>query len=128
MSHAFSILLNYSYKTLLLISIPFGIAFVAYKRAPGPRRGPKGPLAQRPLGPLVPLAPWTSWAQGPLLGALGPPLGPSGLLGIGRLGARKHGACKLGACKRVGGQARSVKSRYPTKVAKRERKREHRAR
>ena len=71
MSHAFSILLNYSYENPPLIAILFGIVFVAYKR-------PLGPLAPSPLGFLGP-GPF-SWVPGPK------PLGP-------RV-EHSHGACK----------------------------------
>ena len=71
---------------------PFGIAFVAYKWAPGPRRGPrgpKGPLAQRPKGPEGPFGPLDPLALAPLHGPPGPPLGPSGLLGIAKARSEK---------------------------------------
>ena len=86
-----------------VLSIPFGIAFVAYKRAQGARRAPgrrrRPPLGPegaqgtrrtpRPKGPLVPLAAWTPWP-------LASPWAHPTLLGVGRARARRHGTYLFG--------------------------------
>ena len=88
MSHAFSVLLNYSYKSLLSKSIPFGIAFVAYKRPPWAPKGPKGP--EGPLPPWIPL--------GSLGGSLGVGFGGWGpTQGVSiRMALAEHGATVQG--------------------------------
>ena len=97
-----------------VLSIPFGKAFVAYKRSPsapkGPR-GPKGPSARaarvRPRA-----APWAPGA--PPLGPLVPPTqGVSIRMALAGQGARIQGTYKYGACKWVGGYARSVEEWIP---------------
>ena len=114
-----------------VLSIPFGIVFVAYKRAPwAPKghRGPKGPRARsarppvrarsarppvrRPLPPLGPLGPilWVPWSP--------PTQGVSIRMALGGQGARVQGTYKYGACKWVGGHARSVKNPPTVGVSK----------
>ena len=101
-----------------VLSIPFGIAFVAYKRSPrgpGARRAPARAArasararAQRASARAPPPAP-----LGPLLWVPGPPptQGVSIRMALAGQGARVQGTYKYGACKWVGGHARSVKNR-----------------
>ena len=75
-----------------VLSIPFGIAFVAYKRAPwapkGPwaRRAPAREARVRPCARAARAAPWAPWPPlGPwalFLGPLAHPWARPGLLGI----------------------------------------------
>ena len=96
------------------LSIPLGIAFVAYKRPPlGPEgaQGPEGPLG--PKGPKGPLVPWALWPWAFCMGPLAHPWARPGLLGIAETALRENCAARelrrnCAACKRVGGYARSV--------------------
>ena len=63
----------FSTKLFPYIAIPFGIALLAYKRAPGAPKGPKGPL-RGPLAQRARRALWSLWPLGPL--GPWPPLGP----------------------------------------------------
>ena len=73
-----------------VLSIPFGIAFVAYKRAPWAPKGPRGPK-----GPLVP---WALWPWAFCMGPLAHPWARPGLLGRTETALRENCAASKLRC------------------------------